>query len=141
MPLRQFDWYYLGNNFREIFMLESLPLSTIAAMLDTLPVDLTFMDEKDRIVWFSGHRIFNRPAEIIGRDVRLCHKESSRPAIDKMIADFKSGASDLVEHFTDKSDGRKIRIRYMAVRDALGDYLGMVEMADDITSVRPSEPV
>jgi uncharacterized protein len=117
-------------------MLENLPLSTIRSMLDTLPVDLTFMDEHDRIVWFSGHRIFNRPLEIVGRDVRECHKESSWPAIDKMIADFKSGASDMVEHFTDKSDGRKIRIRYMAVRDSSKRYLGMVEMADDITSAK-----
>ena len=115
-------------------MLEQLPLATIYAVLDTLPVDLTFMDEKDRIVWFSGHRIFNRPPEIVGRDVRECHQASSFPAIDKMIADFKSGENDTVEHFTEKSDGRKIRIRYMAVRDTSKRYLGLVEMADDITS-------
>jgi DUF438 domain-containing protein len=117
-------------------MLENLPLSTIATMLDTLPVDLTFMDDNDRIVWFSGHRIFNRPQDIVGRDVRECHQPSSYPAIDRMIADFKSGAHDIEEHFTEKSDGRKIRIRYMAVRDASNRYLGLVEMADDITSIR-----
>jgi hypothetical protein len=114
-------------------MLENLPLSTIAAMLDTLPIDLTFMDEKDRIVWFSGHRIFNRPQDIVGRNVRECHQPSSYPAIDEMIADFKSGARDLEAHFTEKSDGRRIRVRYMAVRDASKRYLGLVEMAEDIS--------
>ena len=117
-------------------MLEKMPLSTVAAMLDTLPVDLTFIDEKDRIVWFSGHRIFNRPPEIIGQDVHECHQPGSYPTIDRMIADFKSGTRDLEEHFTEKSDGRKIRIRYMAVRDATKRYLGLVEMAEDITSIR-----
>ena len=119
-------------------MLENVPLASIAAMLDTLPVDLTFMDDKDRIVWFSGHRIFNRPPEIVGRDVRECHQPSSYPAIDRMIADFRSGASDLEEHFSEKSDGRRIRVRYMAVRDASKRYLGLVEMAEDITS--PKQP-
>ena len=117
-------------------MLENLPLSTIATMLDTLPVDLTFMDDQARIVWFSGHRIFNRPPEIVGRDIHECHLPSSYPVIDKMIADFRSGVRDVEEHFTEKSDGRKIRIRYIAVRDANERYLGSVEMADDITSIR-----
>ncbi len=117
-------------------MLENLPLSTIATLLDTLPMDLTFMDDKDRIVWFSGHRIFNRPPEIVGRDVRECHQPSSFPAIDKMISDFKSGTRDLEEHFTEKSDGRKIRIRYMAVRGADRCYLGLVEMAEDVTQFK-----
>jgi DUF438 domain-containing protein len=113
-------------------MLEKMPIATIAAMLDTLPVDLTFMDESNRIVWFSGHRIFNRPPEIVGKDVRDCHQPSSWPAIDKMVTDFKSGARDLEEHVVDKGDGRKIRIRYMAVRAAAGRYLGLLEMAEEI---------
>ena len=113
-------------------MLEKLPAATVESMLDTLPVDLTFMDEMDRVVWFSGHRIFNRPPEIIGRDVRECHQPSSFSAIDRMVADIKSGARDVEEHLIDKSDGRKIRVRYMAVRDGARRYLGLVEMADEI---------
>jgi len=117
-------------------MLEDMPAATITAMLDILPIDLTFIDEADRIIWFSGHRIFNRPPEIIGRHVRECHKPSSWPAIDQMTADFRSGARDAEEHIVDKSDGRKIRIRYFAVRDASKNYYGLVEMAEDITSIR-----
>ena len=113
-------------------MLENLPAATLAAMLDTLPVGLTFMDEHDRIRWFSGHRIFNRPPEILGRDVRECHQPSSFPAIDRMVTDFKSGVRDVEEHLADKSDGRKIRVRYMAVRNGSGQYLGLVEMAEEI---------
>jgi len=113
-------------------MLENIPTPTLAAMLDTLPIDLTFMDEKDRIAWFCGHRIFNRPPECLGRDVRECHNKSSWQAIDKMVADFKSGVSDIVEHIVDKSEGRKIRVRYMAVRDSSSRYLGLVEMAEEI---------
>ncbi len=129
---RPLPCYILDITFVEISMLENLPLATVAAMLDTLPVDLTFMDDKDRIAWFSGHRIFNRPPEIVGKDVRECHQPSSWPAIDRMVADFKSGASDTVEHIVDKSDGRRIRVRYLAVRDASKKYLGLVEMAEEI---------
>ncbi|MEN8614908.1 PAS domain-containing protein [Dehalogenimonas sp. THU2] len=113
-------------------MLENLPVTTVEAMLDTLPIDLTFMDAGNRIRWFSAHRIFNRPPECLGQNVRECHQESSWPAIDRMVADFKSGACDLEEHVIDKSDGRKIRILYLAVRDASQQYLGLVEMAEEI---------
>jgi hypothetical protein len=123
---------YSGIPVEETPMLENLPVATIAAMLDTLPVDLTFMDAQDRIAWFSGHRIFNRPPEIVGRDVRECHNKSSWSAIDRMVADFKSGARDVEEQFIEKSDGRKIRIRYLAVRDASKRYLGLLEVAEEM---------
>ncbi|HOX23964.1 MAG TPA: PAS domain-containing protein [Elusimicrobiales bacterium] len=114
-------------------MLQTVNASTLIALLKTLPLDLTFMDAADRIVWFSAHRIFNRPPDIIGRNVRECHQPSSWAAIDKMVADFKSGSRDSEEHLVEKSDGRRIRIRYLAVRSPSGEYLGLVELAELIT--------
>ncbi|AKG54413.1 hypothetical protein DGWBC_1799 [Dehalogenimonas sp. WBC-2] len=119
-------------------MLENLPSGTITALLNTLPIDLTFMDTDNRIQWFSGYRIFNRPPEVIGSDVRQCHQSSSWPAIDRMVADFKSGSRDVEEYFVDKSDGRKLHIRYLAVRDAAKEYLGLVEMVEEIKQPSPA---
>ncbi len=112
-------------------MLEKLPVEALEAMLDALPVDLTFIDADDKIRYFNSFRIFKRPPEIIGQDVRQCHKEASHPAIDRMVADFKSGAHDMAEHLVEKSGGRKLKVRYLAVRDASNQYLGLVEMVEE----------
>jgi hypothetical protein len=112
-------------------MFTNLSITSLAAILNTLPLDMTFMDADNKIRWFSGHRIFSRPADIIGTDVRHCHKPSSWPAIDRMVADFKSGAREIEEHLADKG-GRRIRIRYMAVRDSSEKYIGLLELAEEI---------
>ena len=118
-------------------MLENLPPATITALLNILPIDLTYMDADNRIQWFSNHRIFSRPSEIIGSDVHQCHQPSSWPTIDRMVADFKTGARDVEEHFVVKSDGRKLHIRYLAVRNTANQYLGLVEMAEEIKQPSP----
>ncbi|MGI2336182.1 MAG: PAS domain-containing protein [Dehalogenimonas sp.] len=113
-------------------MLEKLPLTAIEAMLDALPVDLTFMDADDKIRYFNRCRIFKRPPECLGRDVRECHQPSSHSAIDRMVVDFRSGARDVEEHIVEKADGRRLKVRYMAARDCDGQYQGLVEMVEEI---------
>ncbi|MDV2988755.1 MAG: PAS domain-containing protein [Dehalogenimonas sp.] len=113
-------------------MLENLPVYAIEAMLDSLPIDLTFMDADDKIVFFNRCRIFKRPPECLGRDVRGCHQPDSHAAIDRLVADFRSGARDNEEHIVKKADGRQLRVRYLAARDPSGQYQGLVEMVEEI---------
>lgn len=113
-------------------MLEKLTLPAIEAMLDSLPIDLTFMDADDKIRYFNRCRIFKRPPECLGRDVRECHQPASHAAIDRMVADFRSGARDVEEHFVERADGRRLRVRYLAARDPSGQYQGLVEMVEEI---------
>ena len=113
-------------------MLEEVETGTIESMLDALPVDLTFMDAANKIRYFNSYRLFRRPPEIIGQDVHQCHQEASFPAIDRMIADFQSGASDSTEYIIEKRNGQKLRVRYIAVRSATKQYLGLVEMVEEL---------
>ncbi|MDQ0508645.1 DUF438 domain-containing protein [Peptoniphilus ivorii] len=104
----------------------------ISALLNTLPLEITFIDAEDTNRYFNdGPKIFHRPSMALGRSVYSCHPPKIEPVVRKMIADFKSGAKDEVTVRTEKA-GRKVEVRYMAVRD--GDrYLGTMETVRDLT--------
>lgn len=106
-------------------------------VLKALPVDSTFVDAGDRVAWFSNgpHRIFPRSPAIIGRDVRNCHPAASLDRVMGIIESFRSGKKDS-EDFWINHRGRFIYIRYVAVRDAGGAYLGTLESSQDLTELR-----
>ena len=54
-------------------------LEQLAAVLSTLPLDLTFVDANDRVAFFTEgpNRIFARSKAIIGRKVQHCHPPRS----------------------------------------------------------------
>lgn len=114
-------------------MLSKLSPTIITAILDALPLDITFIDDKDTVRYFNANRIFQRPPECLDRDVRECHQPASHPAIDRMIEDFKSGRRDKEQHVVRKTDGRVIKVVYSALRDESGVYLGLLETAEVIT--------
>jgi uncharacterized protein len=106
-----------------------LPAGTIAEVLKALPLDITFIDENDVIRYFSDYRIFRRTPDILGTAVHDCHSSKSRDAVNKVIDDLRSGRESVSEHPTTKG-GRAVRVRYIAVRDACGKYIGLVETAE-----------
>jgi PAS domain S-box-containing protein len=112
-----------------------LSSSEAEALLDTLPGDITFVGADDRILYFNQprERLFDRPKAILGTDVRACHPEKSGPTVDRVLEDLKSGAKDGDEAWVTK-DGRLIWIRYFAVRNPAGEYLGCLEFAQDVTA-------
>jgi PAS domain S-box-containing protein len=118
-------------------MLEKLPTETIEAMIETLPVDVTFIDEKDVIRYYSkgAEAIFKRSPKNIGMKVQDCHSPKSRPMVDKIISDLRAGRSNVVESWIDK-DERKVHIRYFAVRDKACRYIGVLEVVQDITDIQ-----
>uniref|UniRef100_A0A7V3RG89 DUF438 domain-containing protein n=1 Tax=candidate division WOR-3 bacterium TaxID=2052148 RepID=A0A7V3RG89_UNCW3 len=117
-----------------------LNLEELLAILNNLPVDLTFVDKDDRVRYFSEtkERIFLRPRAVIGRDVRNCHPPQSLDKVEKIINDFKEGKRD-VASFWINFKGRLIYIRYFAIRDSLGRYLGTLEVTQDITEIKKLE--
>jgi DUF438 domain-containing protein len=117
-----------------------MQLEQINLMLTHLPVDLTFVDENDRVAYFSEgpERIFPRSPAIIGREVRNCHPPKSVHLVNKILDDFKSGSKDTAE-FWIELNGRFLYIRYFAVRDARGYYKGTLEVSQDITKIRKLE--
>ncbi len=118
----------------------ALSLKQLAAILNTLPVDLTFVDAEDRVAFFSEgrDRIFARSRAILGRKVQHCHPPKSVDVVNRILDDFRAGRQNVAE-FWINHHGRFVHIRYFAVRDADGAYLGTLEVTQDITRLRALE--
>ncbi len=112
----------------------------LIAILNTLPVDITFVDKDDRVRYFSQgpHRIFQRNRAILHRDVRYCHPPASVHIVDKILEDFKNGKANHAPFWINMR-GRMIYIEYYAMRDLEGNYLGTLEVSQDITRYRELE--
>lgn len=106
-------------------------------MMKHLPIDLTFIDDKDIVRYFShgSDPIFTRTKAIIGRTVLNCHPPKSAHIIEKLLEDFKSGAKDK-EDFWIQMGGKFVYIRYFAVRDEEGKYVGAMEFTQDIAPIQ-----
>ena len=112
----------------------------IEALFNHLPIDITFVDKDDRVKYFSqsSERIFARPKSVIGRTVENCHPPSSVHVVNKIVEDFKSGAKDS-EEFWIRMGEQYVLIRYYAVRDENGEYMGTVEVSQDIAPLQKIE--
>ncbi|HKL84122.1 MAG TPA: DUF438 domain-containing protein [Bacilli bacterium] len=118
----------------------SLSVEQLNAMLNTLPFDLTFVDAEGHVKYFTQgkERIFARPATIIGRHVSMCHPPQSVHVVEDIIESFRSGKKDH-EDFWIKFRGSFVYIRYFAVRDKQGTYLGTLEITQNIQPIRELE--
>ncbi len=105
-------------------------------MLKVLPLDITYVDEHDRVVFYNrgDERIFPRSANVIGREVRYCHPPKSVDAVLRILEEFRRGSKDVAD-FRIYAKGRYLLIRYFAVRDNDGTYRGVIEMSQDITDI------
>jgi hypothetical protein len=110
------------------------------AVLNTLPVDITFVDKEDTVKYFNKpeERIFVRTKAVIGRKVQQCHPQKSIHIVNKILDGFKSGKKDTAEFWIQKGN-RLIHIRYFAVRNKDGRYLGTMEVTQDITDIKKIE--
>jgi len=116
----------------------ALSMDEVEAVLKTLPVDITFVDKDDTVRYFSKSEIFLRTKAVIGRKVQQCHPQKSIHIVNKILDSFKSGKKDVAE-FWIHMDNRMIHIRYFAVRDKGGKYLGTMEVTQDITGIKKIE--
>jgi PAS domain S-box-containing protein len=118
----------------------ALSKEIVEAMLDSLPVDISFVDREDRVKYFNKAegRIFVRTKAVIGRKVQLCHPQKSVHVVNKILEAFKTGRKDVAE-FWIQMNNRLIHIRYFAVRDKNRKYLGTLEVTQDITDIKKIE--
>ncbi|ERI89752.1 hemerythrin HHE cation binding domain protein [Clostridiales bacterium oral taxon 876 str. F0540] len=114
-----------------------LNVKELAQMLNTLPFDITFIDKDDIVKYFSQseERIFARTKAVIGRSVANCHPPASVHIVEKMLEDFKSGRKNH-EDFWINMGPMFVYIRYFAVRDEDGEYLGTVEVTQNIKPIQ-----
>lgn len=118
----------------------SMTIEEVEAMLNTLPIDITFVDSEDMVRYFNQpeKRLFPRAKAIIGRKVQQCHPQKSVHLVNQILNDFREGKRDSAE-FWIEAKGKKIYIRYFAVRDSTGKYLGCVGVDQDITEIQKLE--
>jgi len=109
----------------------------IELIFNHLPVDITFVDKDDTVRYFSAakDRIFTRPRTVIGRKVQNCHPPASYPVVEKILKNFKEGKKDS-EEFWINMKGKLIYIRYLAVRDEEGKYVGTLEVTQEISGIK-----
>jgi hypothetical protein len=115
-----------------------LDRGVLAAMLNALPVEVSFVDADDRVRYFShenGTKIFGRSRGAIGTHVENCHPPKSVHMVKQILADFKAGTRDVAEFWIDLGP-RKVHIRYWPVRSPEGQYLGCMETVQDVTAIQ-----
>lgn len=139
--LQEMNGFYSAGHTSEIPMKTgALTAEQVDLLLTNLPVDVTFVDENDKVRYFTQgkERIFTRTAAIIGRDVQNCHPPQSVHVVQKIVEDFKAGTRDVAE-FWIQSGGAFIHIRYFALRDDAGAYKGVIEVSQNVTRIRALE--
>ena len=121
-------------------MIENVSKETLEIILDTLPVEFSFVDDTDTVRIFNknGDRIFPRPRSVIGKKVQDCHPGKSLHKVQQIIDEMKAGSRDVAEFWIDHK-GMKVFIRYFAVRGKDGKYLGCLEVSQDITGIEKIE--
>ncbi len=141
------EWKPVVESFQQELLAEkvgSLNLDTgqltaeqVNLILTHLPVDLSFVNENDEVVYYSAtpERIFPRSPGVIGRKVQNCHPHKSVDMVEKILASFKAGTKDVAEFWIQMRD-RVLLIRYFAVRDSAGKYRGCLEVSQDITEIQ-----
>lgn len=115
----------------------ALKLKELMWVLNTLPIDITFVDKEDRVRYFSDNRerVFVRTKSIIGRKVQNCHPPQSVDVVEGILKSFKKGKRDSAD-FWINIEGKLVHIRYFAVRDRDRNYLGTLEVTQDITEIK-----
>lgn len=117
-----------------------MSVEQVNLLLKTMPLDLTYVDENDRVIFYNRgeERVFPRSAGIIGREVKFCHPPKSVGTVLRILEEFRKGTKN-ESSFWINYRGRLIYIRYFAVRDAQKNYKGVIEMSQDITDIKKIE--
>ena len=125
-------------------MLGKLPDEMLNAVLETIPLEFSVLDQNDKVVAWNKHesRLFKRPMAVVGRDVRNCHPKQSLDKVEKIIVEMKAGKRDKARFWIDihsEGEAQKVMIEYYALRDKDGKYLGCLEATQNITEIQALE--
>lgn len=115
----------------------TLKTEELERMLNTLPIDITFVDKEDTVKYFSqgAERIFPRTTAVIGRKVSNCHPPASVHIVEKLVEDFKAGRKESEDFWINMGE-KYILIRYFAVHSEKGEYLGVLEVTQNIRHIQ-----
>lgn len=124
-------------------MIGKLSPRVLDALLETLPLEFSIIDENDDVLAWNRHetRLFKRPLGAVGRNVKNCHPQKSLAKVEQIIAEMKAGKRDRARFWIDLTPDpskppQKILIEYYALRDEQGKYLGCLEASQNITEIQ-----
>lgn len=114
-----------------------LSLKRYLMIFDSLPVDLTYVDENNKVRYFNKpkDRFFPRSQAIIGRDVENCHPPDSVHVVLEIIESFRNGERDTARFWINLK-GKTLLIEYFAIRDGKGIYRGVLEVSQEISEIQ-----
>ena len=127
-----------AGNDEVIFALGHMTPYQLEAMLNTIPLELTFVDHVDMNRYYNDNgekKLFKRPISSLDREVYTCHPPTIEPMVRSIISSFKSGAQDKVEVWMNKGEN-EVLVSYRAVRDAEGNYVGTLECVQIMDEIR-----
>ncbi|NLN14048.1 MAG: DUF438 domain-containing protein [Tissierellia bacterium] len=130
----------IDSNGRIKFENGSLTVEQIRAIFETIPGEISFVDQDNKVRFFTKgeDRIFTRTKAVIGREVENCHPPKSHHIVEKIVKDFKTGKKDREDFWIQKGD-MFILIRFFAVRNEKGEYLGTMEYVQNVGPIRKLE--
>jgi len=124
-------------------MVGKLSEEVLEAVLETVPVEFSVIDAEDKVLAWNKHesRIFKRRTGVLGRDVRDCHPKRSLHKVEALLQQMKEGKRDKARFWIDLGVGaeqkeQKVLIEYFALRGNSGQYLGCLEVTQDITELQ-----
>ena len=127
-----------AGNDEVIFALGHMTPYQLEAMLNTIPLELTFVDHVDMNRYYNDNgekKLFKRPISSLDREVYTCHPPTIEPMVRSIISSFKSGAQDKVEVWMNKGEN-EVLVSYRAVRDPQGNYVGTLECVQIMDEIR-----
>ena len=123
-------------------MIGKLPEKVLEAMLETIPMEFSVIDENDNVLAWNKHdtRIFKRPKGVIGKNVIKCHPKRSLDKVETILKEMKEGTRDKARFWIDLPIGenkekQKVLIEYYALRDDAGNYVGCIEASQNISEI------
>jgi PAS domain S-box-containing protein len=122
-------------------MIGALSEKQLEAVLETLPIEFSVVDENDKVLAWNRHdtRLFKRPETVMGRDVRNCHPKKSVDKVEAILQEMKAGTRETAEFWIDldiEGVRQKVLIQYFALRDEEGAYLGCLEASQKIGHIQ-----
>jgi hypothetical protein len=124
-------------------MIGQINENVMDVLLESVPFEFSLVDHNDKVLAWNKHdsRLFKRPKGVLGKDVRDCHPKKSLDQVERILAEMKSGERDKARFWIDmnidgKEKPRKILIEYYALRDTQENYLGCLEVSQNITDLQ-----
>jgi PAS domain S-box-containing protein len=124
-----------------MFVFDRMDETLVRAALEALPAEITVIDANDEVVGWNKHsnRLFHRPETSMGLNFRECHPAESLDKVEKIVAEMKAGTRDIARFWIQASVGdtrHLVVIDFFALRDEKGQYLGCMEVTQDMEDIR-----